>query len=245
MTKKDGGAAYSLDGVKKCLDNAFRLFKDAFNTSNPTKAALIELGIEELAKGFISLAKIPNPNADPLLDKFINLIADEDFASFLNSLKKYDLKKFNIRYHETKLQAIQYIFTNVAALYVRLEKRLDFLQEVLEPAWGLLGNAEKSDVNDLISRLSTINFRKLDEVKEKGFYVNIEGNRYISPEEQNLQSDELVGIFFILYSSLKSYVQIYAGDSFEKIIADPKRFLGGFYEYLPENVKKMLKGDGE
>ena len=43
----------TFENAKKCLENAERLYDDSKLVSNPTKLALMEIAIEELAKGLI------------------------------------------------------------------------------------------------------------------------------------------------------------------------------------------------
>jgi len=41
----------TIKDIESCLNNAKRLFNDSLKTSKPTQAALLELSIEEIAKG--------------------------------------------------------------------------------------------------------------------------------------------------------------------------------------------------
>lgn len=90
----------TLENAQECIDNAYRIYKDALKTTTPTKAALIEIGIEELAKGLIIWAKIPksklklpdNQYISKLLSKFENI--DKE------SLRKYKISDLDIHSHK-------------------------------------------------------------------------------------------------------------------------------------------------
>ena len=246
MSEKKLEGPYSLNDVEKCINNAFRLYRDAQNASTPTKAALIEIGIEELSKGIILLASIPKPDFDDSTLNYLTWISsDSTFSPSLVPLTKYNFSNFNKSNHKTKLQALDAIFQSISFMYPYLEKVLPILQDLLSPNFGQLGNIEKSDLDNIASHLGNFDLKDLDKIKQKGFYVDFKDNKFTSPEEVNLKTENITMIFFVLYASLNALVEIYKKTPLKKIFSDPKLMIRGFYEYLPEHTKKMLKGDGE
>ena len=245
MSGNEEAEHYSIEDVEKCLASGFRLFKDALNTSVPTKAALIEIGIEELAKGFILLASIPKQSMDSTLNDLTKVFLEDISPSALDSLKKYNFSTFNKYNHKTKLQAIDTIFQSIAALYPSLEQLIPTLQDLFSQSFGQLGNIKKSDINDIVSKIPELNLRDMDEIKKNGFYVDFKDNKSISPEEQNLKTDDLVMIFFILYASLNVHVKIYKGFQLTDVLSDPKLLLGGFYDLLSEEDKNKFREEGK
>lgn len=242
MSEKKLEGAYSLNDVEKCINNAFRLYKDALNTSTPTKAALIEIGIEELAKGFILLANIPKPSFDLPLNGLPDSTFEDIPSDLLFSLKNYDFKKFNTYDHKTKLQVVDTMFKYVIFLNTYMEKKLPIIRDLLSPAFGQLGNIEKSDINYMVSYITKLNLKGLNKIKEKGFYVDFKDNKAISPEEQDLKTENFVMVFFMLYTSLIALVEIYKGATLKKVFLEPKLILGGFYDILPQKATAMLGG---
>ena len=233
---------YSIEDVEKCQNNAIRLYKDTLNTSIPTKAALIELGIEELSKGIILLANIPKPNLDPALKELINLDSDSHLIHSLDSLKKYDFKKFNMFDHKRKLKVVEDIFKSLGLFSPQLEKISATLQNIIRPTFGTVDDIQRSKFDNAISDINRFNFKDLYKIKENGFYVNFKGNKAVSPEEQNLKTDEITGIFFLLYAPLYILVEIYMGTSLTDIFSDPKLILGDFYGLLSEEGKNNIRG---
>ena len=240
MSDKEEPEHYSIEDVEKCQKNAIRLYKDALNTSIPTKAALIELGIEELSKGIILLANIPKPNLDPVLKELINLNSDSDLLSSLDSLKKYNFKKFDMFDHKRKLKIIEDIFKSLGLVYPQSERITAALLNIMRPTFGTVDDKQTAKFDDVISDINRFNFRDLYKIKENGFYVNFIGNKVVSPMEQDLKTEEITGIFSVLYIPLNILVEIYKGTQFTSIFSDAKLILGDLYDLLSEVSKNNL-----
>ena len=246
MSEKKSEGPYSLNDVEKCINNAFRLYRDAQNASTPTKAALIEIGIEELSKGIILLASIPKPDFDDSTLNYLTWISsDSTFSPSLVPLAKYNFSNFNKSNHKTKLKALDAIFQSISFMYTYLEKVLPILQDLLNPNFEQLGNIEKSDLDNIASHLGNFDLKDLDKIKQKGFYVDFKDNKSISPEEENLKTENITMIFFVLYASLNALVEIYKKTPLKKIFLDPKLMIRGFYEYLPETAKSTFRDDSK
>ncbi len=240
VTRKTGEEPYSFDFLEKCVNNALGLYKDALNTSTPRKASLMEIALEELAKGFVTLVNMPSSSLDHPVNDLIDTLSDDLFDSISGFIETYNIKKFDIYSHKQKLKIIMGLFNFVSTIYeIYPEQIKGIQQEMLKTDFG-----ELKDVEYIISIMERFHFKEFNKVKEEGLYVDfIENN--VSPEEQTLRIIVMKWIFFVLYSSLNVFIQIYKETQLDKLFSDPKLMFGGFYEYLPENVKKMLKGDGE
>ncbi len=240
MSGKKLEGPYSLNDVEKCINNALRLYRDAQNASTPTKAALMELALEETAKGIVVLINMPPSSLNHTINGLVYPISNDLFDSISGFIETSNIKKFDMRSHKQKLKIIMDLFTFVSTIYEVYPEQIKVIQQEIFKA-----DLDKlKDIKNIILIMDRIHFKELDKIKEEGFYVNfIENN--VSPEEQKLRITAMKWIFFILYSSLNILVQIYKETPLDKLFSDPKVLFGGLYEYLPENAKKMLKGDGE
>ena len=108
----------TLENVDKCIDNAFRLYDDASKTSVPTKAALIELGIEELVKGLLITFKTPEFQKVSLAEtsNFHKNFSEQEWKDFIEPFQSSKISDFTNRDHKKRLDTIQFLLDSVIKL---------------------------------------------------------------------------------------------------------------------------------
>jgi hypothetical protein len=234
--KKDVELSLNLDDVKKCHENACRLFHDSLRTSKPTSAALLEIGIEELSKGMIVLWKMEMPDISKGLEgvaEFDKLT--DDIENKMKSISGYNLKNFRYDDHKAKLEAIQRIFDTTKEISEIINKPLGSLIHP-EP---LLGNVFKDYdttglplMNDLPEEFKKLDVRKWYKVKESGFYYDLNKKNILSNGEESFQIKDLLLVFFILHSYLLIYIGLYEGKHIGDLLSSKEPMLGCFYDII-------------
>ena len=124
----DSAKYATIENAKKCIDNAERLYDDASKTSPPTKAALIELSIEELAKALLVLYKTPEFENSLLKAEFVDagkIINNLEGTDFIKTLDEFKIADFTTRVHEKKLNFIQSIVKLAQEFYINAAPELD------------------------------------------------------------------------------------------------------------------------
>lgn len=245
-TKISGFA--TIDIVEKCVDNALRLFKDALNSSPPTQAALLELGIEELSKAMILFLNLPEDtperqnflktmDAENLLDLISpGNITGEDILAFH---RMFEIDSKGLANHRVKLQVIKDIFNYIAQFSPLIEKLL-LSNPALIPPFVKIEDANKI-LSGILSKINDITIEKWDQVKERGFYVYPEERR--APSDEQFDNKDLRMIFLVMYSALQTFLSYSKGAKFKDWRYDV--ILDGVYDLLPpedfNKIKKMAE----
>ena len=228
----------TLENAQKCVDNAFRLYDDASKTSAPTKAALIELGIEELAKGLLISFKTPEIKKISLggILKIDDILKGQSGGDFAASLRGHKISDFKTHNHEKKLNTIQFILDGAGAFYSIYKDNLAPLYDVLSKTYGGASTephgSDSKKIDEAFSSLSYMDVGKLYKIKEDGFYVDFERGESISPEERKFNSVGIIMVFFVLYSTLNLLIRMCSGGELIDIIMDQKAILGRFYDII-------------
>jgi len=232
------------ENAQKCLDNAVRLYHDSLRTSIPTRAALLELSIEELAKGLLIVFKTPEykKQSAEIFE------SNEKLLSTLNDdLNEYKISDFKTHYHKEKLKTIQFILTKTEEFYSNNKSILlslfdfdDIINNYKQYLPGLNDEPYKKMEKDL-SSLTAIDIAKMDKIKENGFYVDFKNGRAVEPKDVAFDLNQVRSVFIIAYVTLN--ILVYMLNGF-KLLHDnyPKKLLGIFYDLLPEDKKKSIEG---
>ena len=115
ISKDDVTAMSTLENSKKCLDNATRLFNDSRNVSLPTRLALVEIAVEELAKSIILFT---NSTSNETIDFAMSILGTKDIddlrktknENWLNEIKILFNPNINMRDHKDKLRVIKDVY---------------------------------------------------------------------------------------------------------------------------------------
>lgn len=211
--------------VEKCVDNARRLYEDAWSTSFPTHVALMEIGIEELSKAMILFQYFPDDSPErqnflKALDGGIEfrlrflIINGGDYI--FNFHKNFEFDSKDLADHVLKPQVIKNIFKYTAKVYLLLEKIL--LDNSDSPYRRTSRGSERkfNGVREIISKLNDKTIEKWDQVKERAFYVY--------PEEGCAPIDEvfdntrdLMWGFDVMYLTMMIFLKFSKGAKLEDL----------------------------
>jgi hypothetical protein len=198
----------TIDDVALCRDNARRLRSDASRSSAPTRPGLLELSIEECAKGFLILfeGKIRREGADLRNPESFEKITDSGVRSILEKHRGVltpDAVRQAFWSHEVKLAHLEFLIDYLsynapkfAELSVQMaigDPRLPFRQRmrILLTLGNKRNRAEAvSQSREELQELRDLELETLDELKEDGFYVNLseDGTKCVPP---SADEDEL------------------------------------------------------
>ncbi len=237
----------TLENAQKCIDNAFRLYDDASKTSTPTKAALIELGIEELAKGLLITFKTPIFQKVSLSEtsNFHKNFNEQDWKSFIESFQSSKISDFMDRDHKKRLDTIQFLLDSVIKLQ---STDSPFIKNTLDGVINNYGKFSPEPVGDpkkvldtQISLLSYMDIKKLYKIKEQGFYVDFDNGKVIEPKNIEFQLEGINKIFHIVYLTLNNLINSLNGYSLSSSKPDIKKAIGKLYDRLPKKDQKFLE----
>ena len=234
--KEDVTKVATIENAKKCLDNAMRLYEDSKKVTTPTRLALVEIAVEELAKGMILFLKYePKGDLDALENLFGANILNELEASnnddMVEAIFNFKQSDFNTKNHKHKLKAIQKLLDISKQYYVPLIKILGLMD--LEKLYAGLEIENFKIPREGPTYYKDINVQDMDEIKMSGLYVNFKDGKSISPEEANYANSDklyqvLVGFGLVLRLSLELVKGTFDITKFR----DPKTLLGPFYELI-------------
>ena len=222
---KNKKLSISLEAIQLCILNAERLLDDSQNVRIPTKMALLELGLEEISKAWGLLLTLEkkifdqNPNLiktyfelshidftkynNAINEKIAKYFSDTTFESFMTPFDKDSFTN-----HRKKIEFLSkfiWYIKNIALPLLKLsQNRENFAKDILGKYVGKI-NLKTAD--KVISETLNINEGKLEELvslKEKGIYVDIEGETFISPSSRNYYPDILQNLLVLLISMSKN-----------------------------------------
>ena len=214
--KSDISKYATIEIVEKCVDNARRLYKDAWITSFPTYAALMEIGIEELSKSMILFQNFPDDSTER--QNFLKALDGGnilDLRSPINRMGEYifnfhrnfEFDPKDLADHRVKPHVIQNIFNYTAEVYLFLEKSL-LSNSTLRPPSGI-SEENINRCHEIISKINDMTIEKWDQVKERGFYVYPEEGR--APSDEHFDTRDLIRVFDVMYSTLKIFLSFSKG----------------------------------
>ena len=210
--------------------NAERLLNDSRkNVSEPTKAALLELSLEELSKSyrlllqcwFTKATEMGDDKADSAFEKTVGpelwKAAKENDKMFeglpnLDSVvKPMNIKEF--RNHIVKLENVASIVTmfkvvvpimfehaNLGKIAGEKVSYIDFTKAV---NWKRAGRS----MEKTLSAIREENLADLTALKENGFYVDYENGNFISPSARVFATDHLRDLVSLLATELKGEIR--------------------------------------
>ena len=243
ISKDDVTAMSTLENSKKCLDNATRLFNDSRNVSLPTRLALVEIAVEELAKSIILFT---NSTSNETIDFAMSILGTKDIddlrktknENWLNEIKILFNPNINMRDHKDKLRVIKDVyelFSNRYNTFVPFIDNSPFFKELLRELDFENFNMPKNAPNNL----SDIDIGILDKFKMSGLYVDIKDRNIISPNDIAFdKTDQLDQIFMLFAITLKVAISLLDG-GFN--LEDPKSFLDIFNEFVKLSTKTETK----
>lgn len=225
---KNKELSISLEAIQLCILNAERLLDDSQNVRIPTKMALLELGLEEISKAWGLLLTFAKQTFDRnlnLIERFFE-VSHIDRKKYSDAIKKIEpqiekyfsdttfesfmtpFNKDSFTNHHKKIEflskLIWYIKNITLPLLKLSQDRKNFANDILGK---FVGNINLKMSDKVISEILNINEDELEELvslKEKGIYVDIEGETFISPSSRNYYPDILQNLLVLLISMSKN-----------------------------------------
>ncbi len=234
VIKVNGKVPITLEGVQLCLNNAERLYNDSLNVSIPTKIALQEIGLEEISKAWNLIANYEKnifENQPDLLENFlktahINLDKynrniqenEKSVKEFLNEnvensfLRPFDSETF--KDHKSKIEFlskfVKYMREVQLPLIIDSQDRTKLIGELVG-RYIPKNYLTKKDARNQINAMLNINVDQLSDIvdlKERGLYVDIEGNALVSPISRPYEIEILGNLLVFLIALIKNEIVI-------------------------------------
>lgn len=221
----------TLEGAQLAIQNADRLFKDSQTVSIPTKVALLEIGLEEVAKGWAIILsyEIKRLDGDQNFEKAFLEVAHIDKKKIKNTVEEMSekLESFNsknepnwfampfdvntFKRHDAKIT-----FLSTFIYYIReiqfpiIRKSSDRIKAIREIYGGYISTSRIADFKDFdqaIDGILDINVEQLNLIidsKEYGLYLDIENNTIISPSVRRFETTTLESLLSLLIAMAQS-----------------------------------------
>jgi hypothetical protein len=210
----------TLENVQKYVNNADRLYNDALKTSDPSKAALIELSIEELEKAFSLIDYIMTINhidTDLInkslnIDKILNSITDPDL---IKSIDEFKINNFKNRAHGERLDSIGSLIKIAQQIYLN-NKNL-FTQPVNKLAQNYSKHLPKTFENPMeitdegISSLAGVNIHDFSKTRGQGLYADFKDGKIVEPKNIQFKFDELFRELYFMRIYIQYLINVLAG----------------------------------
>ena len=242
----------TLEDAEKCVDNAIRLHNDALKTSMPTRASLMVLSIEELAKSFLVLfttqefRNIYHKDEFKIVDK---ILEELDGTDLMTVMDEFEISDFTTRVHGKKLDLIESLIRIPQQFYSIEKKELDPKLKKLASTYSERLSISVKDPIEIteqtFSNLMDIDSHKLNEIKQNGFYVDFKEGKAIEPAIEPSDLYFLYDLFNFILSVIGNLINASNGnkildynpvlkDLFTKIATKPSY---DFNKYTQNNKK--------
>ena len=211
----------TLEDAEKCVDNAIRLHNDALKTSMPTRASLMVLSIEELAKSFLVLfttqefRNIYHKDEFKIVDK---ILEELDGTDLMTVMDEFEISDFTTRVHGKKLDLVQSLIRNAQLLYSTEKKEFD---PKLKKLASIYSTHLSTSINDPIKiteetfhNLMDIDSHKLNKIKQNGFYVDFKEGKAIEPKIEPPDLYFLYDLFNFMLSVIGNLINVSNGNKF-------------------------------
>ena len=244
-TNSDSIQYATVENAKKCIDNADRLYDDALKTSPPTKAALIELSIEELAKGLMVLYKTPEFEEIGLKADFVDagkILEDLDGTNFIKTIDDFKIGDFRKRFHPEKLKFIEAIVKLSQQFFVTYRPQMETLINTFGNNFGQYFSKSFAEpmkiTEEELSNLADSKISDLDDIKNDGFYVNFKDGKVIEPKNVPLSFKKLSRIFSFMRMLIKNIIILIEGADILDYNPQMKSLINKLVGTLPSNSSK-------
>ncbi len=225
-----GKLPITLEGVQLALQNAERLFNDSQQVSIPTRVALLEIGLEEIAKtwgillGYEKNLLKNNPDlrktffqsAHINVGKYNNEIskrgkAIEDFFDDVG--QKYFTTPFDtisFSDHNAKIKFlskfIRYIREIQFPLIRSSSDRSKLIRDILGRYISKNKSADTKEADKIIDNILDVDDEQLSDIvnlKEYGLYLHVQSDVYINPSARSFEVATLENLLTLLIGMAK------------------------------------------
>ncbi len=227
-----GNLPISLEGAQLAIENSERLFSDSQNVSTPTKIALLEIGLEEIAKAwgiilgyesnnlrdpnfretFIKKAHIKkNKIVEKRLQEKIKAFSSENNAHLF--MMPFDTKTFTE--HKNKIEFLSKFIEHIRDIELPLIREASDRDKMIREILGryisknkLLNLQGTDKIIDNILNVDTAQFNDILAVKEHGLYLDVQNNTFISPSARSFDTDTLENLLDLLIGVAKNEITL-------------------------------------
>jgi hypothetical protein len=230
-----GKLPITLEGAQLAVNNAERLLNDSKNVSIPTKVALLEIGLEEIAKAWgiiLNFEKIlfdQNLNALETFRKTVH-INRKEYNKKIEEISKSITKFFDENDPESLLipfntetfsdhnSKIKFLSTFIK--YIReiqlplLRTSSDRIKQAREILGGYISKNKLSnmkEIDKIIDDILDVDDNQLTYIvnlKEYGLYLDVENDVYLSPSARTFETETLENLLALLIGMAKNEVSL-------------------------------------
>lgn len=226
----NGNIPISLEGVQLAIENSERLFNDSNNVSTPTKFALLEIGLEEIAKAWGIILAYESDNfrdhnfgktfikkvhiSKKKFDSYISKI-NEDYKTDINwFMKPFDTNTFS--QHNKKIEFLSKFIEYIRHTQLPLIRATSDRDKMIRELFGRyiskdkLLNLKDSDkiIDNILNVVDTKQFNDILELKENGLYLDVQNDVFISPSSRSFETETLENLLEILIIMAKNEITL-------------------------------------
>lgn len=214
----------TLDGIDLCFQNSLRLFEDACTEglSLPTVGALLEIGLEEVAKGFLILICLEKkertlPEISIDVDKSLFELKDR-IGNFIYNINCQKQLPSAFKYHKIKTEILNFlgIIASFALPESTTMKKLtknylksyvpNLKEDVLENQFN--SPAIIDSINKKMNTMGSVLKEVSGGTKESGFYVDWTGSGFKYPEINKSTIQEMAHFLFASITGFKYFTKL-------------------------------------
>ena len=215
----------TVESIQLCLSNSERLYSDALRVSDPTSASLLELSLEEVTKAWgltmVMERKLlrRKPKAfDRLMKRGEIALSEEELDTIDRFLTNHEPEELllpfdegSFRNHKSKIEYLSTLLEYFEALLPvtrKALKRAALIKEIYgrytqppaeqELKWG------DEIVDNILRNVDKENLSEIVKLKERGFYVDFEKGKFISPSARLYQLDQLRLLVVFLIGAVRT-----------------------------------------
>jgi hypothetical protein len=230
-----GKLPITLEGVQLALQNAERLFNDSQQVSIPTRVALLEIGLEEIAKtwgillGYEKNLFDNNPDFLKALFQSAHIVKksyNKKVSDLSNEITEF-FENVDPLYFFTPFDTIS--FSDHDAKIKFLSKFIKYIREISLPLLRssfdrgklkreILGryisrdkSTDMDGADKIIDYILDVNDEQLSDIvnlKEYGFYLHVQNDVYVNPSARIFEKDTLEKLLALLIQMAKSEVSL-------------------------------------
>ena len=228
-----GKIPISLEGGQLAIENSERLFNDSQNVSTPTQFALLEIGLEEIAKAwgiilsyefnsikenrnfldaYIKKLHIDKNKIDNRI-KEINsleaLFSENDINWFM---MPFDTKTFSK--HNEKIEFLSKFIKYIRTMLPIMSGTYDPVKRAREIIGRYISRDKLANIKDAdkgvddILNIDTNQIKDILEKKEQGLYLDVQNNVFISPSARIFETETLENLLDLLIGMAKSEMTV-------------------------------------
>lgn len=230
-----GKLPITLEGVQLALQNAERLFNDSQQVSIPTRVALLEIGLEEIAKTwgillgyekdllennpdflktFFQSAHIKVNNYNKEISKLGNAI--EDFFDDVGQeyfTSPFDTNSFSD--HDAKIKFLSKFIKYIREIQLPLLRSSSDRGKLKRDTLGRYISKNKSadtqEADKIMDNILDVDDEQLSDIvnlKEYGLYLHVQNDVYIYPSARSFEIETLENLLALLIGMAKNEVSL-------------------------------------